>query len=265
MATYLDRILDAHRAAAAQDDRDLAVLEAQAKAVGGVRPFSASLRARDGVAVVAEIKRASPSKGVLASGLDPARVATAYQDGGAAALSVLTDREFFDGSPSDLAAARAATALPVLRKDFTVSPADVFDARCMGADAVLLIAAALSPKEIPTLMELAASVGLDALVEVHDEAEAERALAAGATLIGVNQRDLVTFEVDPARAERVGRMLPDGVIRVAESGIHHADDVRRLAGAGFDAVLVGEALVTSPDPAAALRELRSGAASPAGR
>ena len=162
-------------------------------------------------------------------------------------------------------AARAATALPVLRKDFTVGPADVLDARCMGADAVLLIAAALSPTSCRELMALAASVGLDALVEVHDEAEAERALAAGATLIGVNQRDLVTFEVDTDRAERVARMLPDGVIRVAESGIRDGDDVRRLADAGFDAVLVGEALVTSPDPAAAVRELRSGARSRAGR
>lgn len=265
MATYLDRILDAHRAAAASDRRDLDTLMAQAQACGPARGFAAALGAVDEVAVIAEIKRASPSKGRLGGDLNPARLAAAYQDGGAATLSVLTDREFFAGSPEDLAVARAATGLPVLRKDFTVAPADVLDARCMGADAVLLIAAALSTEEIPQLVELAASVGLDALVEVHDESEAERALAAGARLIGVNQRDLVTFEVDTDRAERVARMLPGGVIRVAESGIRNGSDVRRLAAAGFDAVLVGEALVVSADPAAALRELRRGVGARAGR
>ena len=265
MATYLDRILAAHRAAAASDGRDLDDLAARAKAGSPGRGFAAALAGQDRVAVIAEIKRASPSKGLLVPDLDPASVAVAYQEGGAAALSVLTDRDFFLGSPDDLAAARAATALAVLRKDFTVGPADVLDARCMGADAVLLIAAALSPEEMPELVGLAASVGLDALVEVHDEVEAERALVAGATLIGVNQRDLVTFEVDRARAERVARILPAGVTRVAESGIRDGDDVMRLGDAGFHAVLVGEALVTSPDPAAALRQLRSGAGSRAGR
>src|ERR1700722_1428506 len=264
MATYLDRILDAHRAVAASDRRDLDSLMAQARAGGPVRGFAAALGAEEAVAVIAEVKRASPSKGLLAGDLKPEVLAAAYQDGGAAALSVLTDREFFAGSPEDLAVARAATGLPVLRKDFTVTPADVLDARCMGADAVLLIAAALSPQQIPELVDLAASVGLDALVEVHDEAEADRALAAGATLIGVNQRDLVTFEVDTDRAERVARILPSGVLRVAESGIGAGDDVRRLGDAGFDAVLVGEALVVSPDPAAALRQLRSGARARAG-
>jgi indole-3-glycerol phosphate synthase len=152
----------------------------------------------------------------------------------------------------------------VLRKDFTVGPADVLDARCMGADAVLLIAAALSAAELPELMQLAASVGLDALVEVHDEDEAARAVAAGAGLVGVNQRDLYSFDVDTDRAVRVGRTLPSGVIRVAESGIRDGDDVRRLRDAGFDAVLVGEALVSSPDPAVALRALRGAAGSRAG-
>jgi indole-3-glycerol phosphate synthase len=264
MVTYLDRIVDAHRADAARDHRDLDALAALARASGPVRGFGAALRARPEVAVIAEVKRASPSKGLLAPDLDPAGLAQAYQDGGAAALSVLTDREFFRGSPEDLASARAASALPVLRKDFTVAAADVLDARCMGADAVLLIAAALSPTEVTELMTLAATVGLDALVEVHDEAEAEQALLSGAAVIGINQRDLVTFEVDPARAARVARILPDGVIRVAESGIRDGDDMRRLADAGFDAVLVGEALVTAPDPAAALRELRSGVGSRAG-
>jgi indole-3-glycerol phosphate synthase len=265
MATYLDRILEAHRAETARDDRDLDILATQAKKSGPVRGFGAALRRPDEVTVIAELKRASPSKGALAPDLDPGDLARTYQASGAAALSVLTDHDFFAGSPEDLAVARAATSLPVLRKDFTVGPADVLDARCMGADAVLLIAAALLPDEIPELMALAASVGLDSLVEVHDEAEAERALVSGATLIGVNQRDLTTFEVDPARATRVAGMLPAEVIRVAESGIRDGDDVRRLGDAGFDAVLVGEALVTAPDPAAALRELHSGARSRAGR
>jgi indole-3-glycerol phosphate synthase len=261
MVTYLDRILDAHRAAAASDRRDLDALEKQARSTGPARGFAPALTGGDEVAVIAEVKRASPSKGLLAADLDAARMAVAYQSGGAAALSVLTDRGFFQGSPEDLIAARAATTLPVLRKDFTVGPADVLDARCMGADAVLLIAAALSAAELLELMQLAASVGLDALVEVHDEDEAARAVAAGAALVGVNQRDLYSFDVDTDRAVRVGRTLPAGVIRVAESGIRDGDDVRRLSDAGFDAVLIGEALVSSPDPAVALRALRRGAGS----
>jgi indole-3-glycerol phosphate synthase len=265
MATYLDRILAAHRAAAAADTRDLDALAGRAARCGPGRGFTHALRAAAGLAVIAEIKRASPSKGVLSENLDPAALAAAYEGGGAAALSVLTDEEFFRGSREDLVAARAATDVPVLRKDFTVGPADVFDTRCMGADAVLLIAAALSPGELTELVALAVTVGLDPLVEVHDEAEAEAALGAGATLVGVNQRDLFTFEVDPARAERVARALPAGVTRVAESGIRSGDDARRLADAGFDAVLVGEALVLSADPASAVRWLRAGAAARAGR
>jgi indole-3-glycerol phosphate synthase len=265
VATYLDRILAAHRAAAARDIRDIDALAGQARSTDPTRDFAAALTASEGVAVIAEVKRASPSKGTLSTNLDAARIAFEYQAGGAAALSVLTDREFFQGSSDDLSAARAATSLPVLRKDFTVGPADVFDARCMGADAVLLIAAALSPEELGQLMGLAVSIGLAALVEVHDEHEADRAVTAGASLIGVNQRDLYTFEVDADRAVRVAGMLPAGVVRVAESGIRDGDDVRRLADAGFDAVLVGEALVVSPDPAAAVRDMRSGARSRAGR
>lgn len=257
MATYLDRILAAHRAAASADRRDLDVLRAEADAAGPVRGFARSLRAGVAPAVIAEVKRASPSKGPLVPHLDAGATARAYEAGGAAALSVLTDREFFCGGPEDLAAALAATTLPVLRKDFTVAAADVLDARIMGADAVLLIAAALDPAELASLASLASSLSLDALVEVHDEAEAEAAVAAGATLIGVNQRDLVSFEVDTERAERVAKVLPDGIIKVAESGITSADDVRRLADAGFDAVLVGEALVTAPDPAAAVGALRA--------
>jgi len=256
MATYLDRILAAHRATAAADGRRLDDLVTAAATAPPVRGFATALAAEPGVSVIAEVKRHSPSRGDLRPDLVPGVLAAAYEAGGAAGLSVLTDVEFFHGAAADLAEARAATALAVLRKDFTVSPADVCDARMMGADAVLLIAAALSPTELAELAALAASVGLDALIEVHDEAEAERALAVGATLVGVNQRDLVTFEVDTARAERVAKVLPDGVVTVAESGIRGPDDVRRLADAGFGAVLVGESLVTAPDPAAAVRALR---------
>lgn len=256
MATYLDRILAAHRAAAAGDRRDLDVLFAEAAGLAPGRGFEAALRRSESVAVISEIKRRSPSKGDLAPGLVPAALARDYERGGAAALSVLTDTEFFGGSVADLQEARAAVGLPVLRKDFTVGPADVLDARIMGADAVLLIAAALSRAELQELVALAARVGIDALVEVHDEAEAEAALEAGATMIGVNQRDLYSFEVDTDRARRVAASLPDRVTRIAESGIRDGEDVRKLADAGFAAVLVGETLVRSADPAAAVSGLR---------
>jgi indole-3-glycerol phosphate synthase len=257
VATYLDRILAAHRARAAADERPLDRLVDAARAAAPVRGFAAALRSAAGLAVIAEVKRRSPSKGDLFVGLDPASVASAYERGGAACLSVLTDREFFGGSPEDLQAARSATGLPVLRKDFTVGPADVCDARIMGADAVLLIAAALDDPELADLHGLAGELGLDALVEVHDEAELERALAVGATLVGVNQRDLVTFEVDHDRAVRVGKAMPSTVVRVAESGISTAGDAAALAAAGFDAVLVGESLVTSGDPESAVAALRA--------
>jgi indole-3-glycerol phosphate synthase len=260
VATYLDRIVAAHRAAAAEDTRKLSPLVAAAEAMDPIRGFTAALRRAgaeaDQLAVIAEVKRRSPSKGDLNPGLDPAATARAYAAGGAACLSVLTDVEFFGGSPDDLRAARAAVDIPVLRKDFTVSPADVVDARLMGADAVLLIAAALDDAELEEFHALAGQVGLDALVEVHDEAELERALAIGAGLVGVNQRDLVTFAVDYERAVRVGRAMPPSVVRVAESGIRGADDARALAAVGFDAVLVGESVVTAADPAGAVAMLR---------
>jgi indole-3-glycerol phosphate synthase len=258
VATYLDRILDVHRSRAAADPRPLAALVESAGRCPPARPFADSLRRSGGpgaLAVIAEIKRRSPSKGPLNPDLDPEAVARAYEDGGAAALSVLTDREFFGGSPGDLAAARDVTALPVLRKDFTVSALDVCDARLMGADCVLLIAAALTQAELLELHRLARDLGLDALVEVHDEPELERALDAGADLIGVNQRDLVTFEVDQRRAARMAPLIPDGAVRVAESGVRGPGDARELHDAGYHAVLVGEGLVTAPDPASAVRGL----------
>jgi indole-3-glycerol phosphate synthase len=261
-ATYLDHILAAHRATAAEDGRPFEALLDQARSQPEPRGFAEALRAADGLAVIAEVKRRSPSKGDLAPDLDPVTVARQYADGGASCLSVLTDRDWFGGSPDDLRAARAAVDLPVLRKDFTVAPADVCDARIMGADAVLLIVAALDDAELTDLHALAVELGLDALVEVHDEAELERALALGATLVGVNQRDLVTFQVDTQRAERVATRIPDSVVSVAESGIRGPHDAARLQAAGYEAVLVGESLVTAPDISTAVAALRHPAPRP---
>jgi indole-3-glycerol phosphate synthase len=259
LATYLDRILEAKRWQAATDRRDPDRLADEALRTPAPRGFTRAITEAAGrgeVAVIAEIKRRSPVKGDLAPALDPATLAAAYAEGGAACLSVLTDVEFFGGSFADLADARDSAGLPVLRKDFTVAPNDLADTRIVGADAVLLIVAALDDDELAEFHATAGRLGVDALVEVHDEAELERALAAGATLVGVNQRDLQTFDVDRERAARLAAAMPDGVVRVAESGIETADDVRRLAGAGYHAVLVGEALVRSPDPAAAVAALR---------
>ena len=258
MATVLDRILDAHRAVAATDERPLEALIEEASRRSPARDFRAALAAGPGVSVIAEIKRRSPSKGDLAPDLVPSVLAKSYEDGGASCLSVLTDAEFFGGSSEDLGEARDACGLPVLRKDFTVGERDVCDARLMGADAVLLIAAALTTSELARCRELAASLGLAALVEVHDEAELDRALAAGADIVGVNQRDLRTFNVNRGLAAELAPRIPDGVVKVAESGVRDAGDVAVLAAAGYDAVLVGESLVTAPDPGAALRALRQG-------
>ena len=255
MVTYLDRILEQHRAAAAADHRDLDELIGRATAMPPTRGFLAALAGRDRLGVISEIKRRSPSKGELHPGLDPAVMARSYESGGASCLSVLTDEEFFGGSADDLRAARVACTLPVLRKDFTVSPHDVVDARLMGADCLLLIAAALSPGELAELHALAIDLGLDVLVEIHDEAELEHAMVAGATLVGVNQRDLVTFQVDHERALRMAGVIPNDVVKVAESGVRGAEDARSLHGAGYPAVLVGETLVTSSDPARAVADL----------
>ena len=255
MATYLDKIVARHREVAAADARPLQPLLDAARAAAPTRGFRSALAGCSHLAVISEVKRRSPSKGDLNVALDPATLAGEYQRGGASCLSVLTDEEFFGGSVADLQAARAACTLPVLRKDFTVSERDVLDARLMGADCVLLIAAALDRAELVGFHALAVEVGLDVLVEIHDEAELEVALAAGATLVGVNQRDLVTFQVDHDRAVRMGGVMPAGVVRVAESGVRGPADAASLRAAGYHAVLVGESLVTSGDPAAAVREL----------
>lgn len=256
--TVLERILAAHRAAAASDRRPVEdLVERALDAPVPVRDFRGAV-AGPGVSVIAEIKRRSPSKGLIAPDLVAGVVAKAYEEGGAAALSVLTDVEFFGGSPADLDEARSSCRLPVLRKDFTVDERDLCDARIMGADAVLLIVSALSQQELARFVQLAATLKLTALVEVHDEAELDRAVEAGAGVIGVNQRNLRTFDVDRQLAELLSERFPPGVVRIAESGIHHRQQVHALAEAGYHAVLVGESLVTAHDPASAVRALTGG-------
>jgi indole-3-glycerol phosphate synthase len=219
-----------------------------------VRPFLGSLRQNE-PAIIAEIKKASPSRGVLQPEFHPAFIAHAYEEGGAACLSVLTDKHYFQGSLHDLEAARAAVSLPVLRKDFTIDRVQVFEAAAHGADAILLIAAILEAGELRILRELAAGLGLVALVEVHDAEELANAVDSGAEIIGVNNRDLETFEVSLDTSLRLSYLLPSNVVRVSESGIHTRADIELLRGAGFNAFLVGESLMKSRDPSAALRML----------
>jgi indole-3-glycerol phosphate synthase len=255
-ATYLDTIVDAHRARAARDNRAWRSRLGEV-VYDGPSFYDALERDRSHVAVIAEIKRRSPSKGWLSGDLDVEATAKSYEAGGAAAISVLTDEDFFSGSAQDLRAARRAVSLPLLRKDFTVSANDVLDAADMGAAAVLLIVAALNDSELEEFLAVATTCHLDALVEVHDAHEVARALAAGARIIGVNQRDLRTFDVDPHRAATVLASLPSSVIAVAESGLSNVDDVERVAQAGVDAVLVGETFVRSSSPARLVRDFSS--------
>ena len=218
------------------------------------RDFRAALAART-PAVIAEIKKASPSKGLLSADFDPPRIASTYQSGGAAALSVLTDETFFQGSLADLQAARAAVSLPVLRKDFTIHPSQILEAAAHGADAILLIAAILSTRQIRDFRETAARYRLSALVEVHNRRELDMAIDAGADLIGVNNRNLVTFEVTLDTSLSLAEHMQPAALLVSESGIHDAADILRLRAAGYHAFLVGEHLMKSPDPTGALRNL----------
>jgi indole-3-glycerol phosphate synthase len=210
---------------------------------------------RDGSRVIAEVKRRSPSKGDLAEIPDPAGLAAAYERGGAAAVSVLTEERRFDGSLADLDLVRAAVDVPVLRKDFVVDHYQLLETRAHGADLVLLIVAALSGDQLRSLFDQALELGLTPLVEVHDETEADAAAELGAPLVGVNARDLKTLEVDPATFGKVAPLLPDDVVNVAESGIRTPADVRRVVGEGADVVLVGEALVRDGDPEGAVRAM----------
>jgi indole-3-glycerol phosphate synthase len=218
------------------------------------RDFRAALE-RNPPAIISEIKKASPSKGILTTDFNPVRIAREYEQGGAAALSVLTDRSFFQGSLADLECARAAVKLPVLRKDFTLAEYHVLEAAAAGADAILLIAAILDERQIRDLRESAARWGMAALVEAHDERELDRAIAAGAGIIGVNNRNLTDFQVTLETSLRLAERIPAGVVRVSESGIHTAADVTRLRAAGYQAFLVGEHLMQAGRPAAALRAL----------
>lgn len=243
-------------------ERPLAAVRALAPP-GPPRPFAEALTRRGRVNVIAEFKRRSPSRGVLRDDLHPVEVAQAYEVAGAAALSVLTEEQFFGGSLADLEEARAATLLPTLRKDFVVDPYQVWEARASGADAVLLIVAALPDRDLRELLAAADEAHLSALVEVHDAGELRRALAAGARLVGVNNRNLETLEVDVATCLRLAGEIPDDTVAVAESGLKDGHDVRRVLDAGFDAVLVGEGLMTAADPGAALERMIAEAAAPA--
>ncbi len=219
------------------------------------RDFAAALRAHP-PAIISEIKKASPSKGLLSKDFDPPRIARAYEQGGAAALSVLTDERFFQGSAADLESARGCVSIPVLRKDFTIAEIHVHQAAAMGADAILLIAAILTAAEMRRFRELAGQYGIASLVEVHDEEELARAIDSGAEILGVNNRNLHTFEVTLETSLRLASRMPAGVTLVSESGIHSGEDVRKLRAAGYHGFLVGEHLMKSPDPAEALRGLR---------
>jgi indole-3-glycerol phosphate synthase len=260
--TFLDRILEntAVELATRRAVRPLHEVERAARTMPPAVPFADGLRGA-GVSVIAEVKRASPSRGPIVPGVGAVEIARDYVAGGAAAISVLTDERFFLGSLDDLrsvaSVAHAATpAVPVLRKDFVLDAYQIAEARAAGADAVLLIVAALDDRQLFELQQTAEDWGLAALVEVHDERELERALAMDAQFVGVNNRDLHSFVVDLATTERIARLVPDDVTLVGESGIHTRADVERLGRAGVHAVLVGESLMRAPDRAAALRELR---------
>ncbi|MDR1999215.1 MAG: indole-3-glycerol phosphate synthase TrpC [Frankiaceae bacterium] len=254
--TVLDEIIAGVRADVEQREsrRPLDVVKAAARSAPAPIDALGALRA-PGVSVIAEVKRASPSRGALAAIPDPAALAAEYQLGGACMISVLTEQRRFGGSLADLDAVRAKVAVPVLRKDFVVTSYQVHEARAHGADVVLLIVAALEQNVLLGLLERVESLGMTALVEVHTEAEADRALAADAKVIGINARNLKTLEVDRSVFERIAPGLPSDVVKVAESGVHGPHELREYAAAGADAVLVGEGLVTAPSPRQAVAEL----------
>ena len=258
----LDDILAFKKEELAQRTQAIPLAELHLRAARQSAPldFAAALE-RPGVSLIAEVKCASPSKGLLAPDFDPLRLATLCAAHGAAAISVLTDAHFFRGSLDHLSAIRSALRppMPLLRKDFILDPYQVYEARAHGADALLFIVAILPDDLLTDLLALTHELGMTALVEVHDESELDRALSLSPRVLGINNRDLRDFSVDLARFERLRPLLPQGMLAVAESGVRTASDVRRLASAGADAVLVGEALVTAPDVAAKVRELATGA------
>lgn len=258
MQVFLDEIVAATRLRVAEAKRDVNMRQLEAAAQKHTpRGFRRALRdaSRAGVAVIAELKKASPSKGLIRGNLHVGSIAQQFEAGGAAALSVLTEEQYFQGSLANLCEASAATNLPCLRKDFMVDEFQLLEARANRADAVLLIAAVLPDPELRALYDRARSMGLDVLCEAHDERELQRALGAGCDVIGVNSRDLRTFHVDLETAVHLGALVPDGVLRVAESGIHDGGDINRLRAAGYQAFLIGESLMKADHPGEALKAL----------
>jgi indole-3-glycerol phosphate synthase len=255
-ATVLDSILEGVRADVAAREALISLSEIKVAAAAAPAPLDVMAALREpGIGVIAEVKRASPSAGSLATIADPAKLARAYEDGGARIISVLTEERRFHGSLDDLDAVRAAVSVPILRKDFVVQPYQIHEARAHGADMLLLIVAALDQSALVSMLDRTESLGMTALVEVHTEHEADRALKAGAKVIGVNARDLMTLDVDRDCFARIAPGLPSNVIRIAESGVRGTADLLAYAGAGADAVLVGEGLVKSGDPRAAVADL----------
>ena len=260
MADVLARIAAYKREEVAAKKARVTLAELERTEVAPPRAFAAALAAAPRPALIAEIKKASPSKGLIREDFDPAALAKAYCEGGAACLSVLTDAPSFQGDDRYLADARAAVPLPCLRKEFLLDPWQVAESRALGADAVLVILAMVDDALAGDLLAEAGRLGLDALVEVHDEAEIERAGALGATLVGINNRDLRTFEVSLATTERLAPLARPGALLVSESGVFSPDDLRRVRDAGAAAVLVGESLMRQPDVTAATRALLQGSA-----
>ena len=243
------REIDAVKAAMPLSD-----IEERIENAGPARDFRAAFRG-NGISLIAEVKRASPSKGVLMDNMDPATLGAIYERSGAVAISVLTDEKYFQGSLADLVSVRRAVDVPCLRKEFIIDPYQIYESRAASADAILLIVRILSDEELREFQALAHDLGMACLVETRDAAEIERALKADAAIIGINNRDLATFEVDIMRTLEIKKMVPGGKVLVSESGIHTRDDVRRLEKGGVDAILVGEALVTSDDISGTIREL----------
>ncbi|MGH8222997.1 MAG: indole-3-glycerol phosphate synthase TrpC [Woeseiaceae bacterium] len=261
MKDILQRIIDAKRTEVAAAKRAVPHVERLAEQAPPVRDFAGALRAKN-PAVIAEIKRASPSKGLLREDFDPAAIARSYERGGAACMSVLTDAQFFQGAPEHLQAARAACMLPALRKDFVIDPYQVFESRAMGADCILLIAACLSPGQMAEMESIAEALRMAVLVEVHDRGELDVALRLRTPLIGVNNRNLKTFETRLETTLELVGAVPGERLLIAESGILSRADVARLRHAGVGAFLVGEAFMRAPDPGQALRELFESGLSP---
>jgi indole-3-glycerol phosphate synthase len=257
--SILRKILEAKKEELMERKRKmpLSVLQMQFAEAPEIRPFAAVLKRETGepIRLIAELKKASPSKGVFRSDFNAEKILLAYEQSPASALSILTDEKFFLGSLDNLALARRATTKPLLRKDFIIDPYQIYEAKVYGADAVLLIVAALDDVKLKELLSLAGKLGMDALIEVHTETELEKAINAGAKLIGINNRNLQTFEVDLGTTLRLRKLIPNSCVVVSESGIESREHVKALEDAGVDAILVGEALIRSDDPKAKAKEL----------